>query len=81
MGSRRPKNRPKRHKKDHGVERIVQKNRRNDRWNGCMRDLNRICCDIKLRVLKRREVICMIGDMVVGLRCVFRVGFGVAVGF
>ena len=54
--SKMPKKRPKIIQKYEEIVRLVHKKRRNVNSSGCMRDLNRVCCDIRFRKSKSEDI-------------------------
>ncbi len=80
--SRTPKNDPKNSQKMVRDERMLHKKRRNVRRLGCVEEMNRSFCDIKLGREKSRDFSCknsmMVAYLELGFRCsfekVFRTG-------
>ena len=59
------------------VDKDVHKKRRKVNKNGYKSEMNRGCCDVRMRGLKSREVNCIVTRIVAYLGWVFRGGFGV----
>ena len=72
-----PENGPESDKKWDSSVIIVQKKRRNVKKLGCIGEMNRGCCDVKLRGLKSEGICTGIADIGADLRCVLGVFFEV----